>query len=224
MDKTAAICSFDRDMLFLFSERCVERLTGRAPFTYAASVTTTYLYENVSKEAEKDRLIIERAAEAYNTGTSLAEADVDTLYDRSKKIDQIFVRHIVLPSLTINIRYNDIEDIRKRRIRFLIGVVGDLLHSWQDGHTFEETVRRQYTASQFQGLVSDILFLSCVEMKLLASSFTFLPPFNRAMGTFIDELVEVMEDAKKEVAARMAVGIFPADKRTGRWGKGGASG
>ena len=219
MDKTAAICSFDRDMLFLFSERCVERLTGRTPFADAASVTTTYLYENVSKEAEKDRLFIERAAEAFPAGTSLAEADVEALYERSKKIDQVFVRHIVLPSLTINIRYDDIEDIRKRRIRFLIGVVGDLLQAWQDDHTFEETIRRQYTASQFQGLVSDILFLNCVEMKLLASSFTFLPPFNRAMGMFIDELVEVMEDAKKEVAAQMAVGIFDRDRRTGRWGK-----
>lgn len=218
MDQAAAICAFDRDLLFLFSERCVEQLTGRTPFSYAASVTTTYLYENVSKEADKDRIFIERAAELFHAGKAVGEPDVEELYERSKKVDLVFVRHIVLPSLSINIRYGDIADIRKKRIRFLTGIVSDLLHSWQDRETFEDTVRRQYSSSQFRGLVSDLLFLSCVEMKLLASSFTFLPPFNRAMGTFIDELVEVMEEARKEVAARTAGGIFAADRRAGKRG------
>jgi hypothetical protein len=202
------IVEFDRDLLFLFSDRCIERITGRSTLELPASLSGNHLRENVEKEVEKDRLVIERAAEAFQNGTTVVDGDISDLFERSKAIDGAFLQQVVLPSLSIQIQYDDIRHIRMKRFQYLAGFVGDLLAVWKEAASFRAAVCELYTPDQFTGLVGEILFLYCIETKRLRNSVRFLYPFNRAMDQFVDELVEAMEIERREVASAMTHRIF----------------
>jgi hypothetical protein len=207
--RAADIGEFNRDLLFLFSDRCIERITGRSSMELPASISGNHLRENVEKEVEKDRLVIERAAEAFQNGTSLGDEDIRDLFERSKAIDRAFLQHVVLPSLSIQIQYDDIQHIRMKRFQYLAGFVGDLLAVWKEAASLPAAVCELYTPDQFTGLVGEILFLYCIETKRLRNSVRFLHPFNRAMDQFVDELVEAMEIERREVARAMTHRLFP---------------
>jgi hypothetical protein len=206
--RAADIGDFDRDLLFLFSDRCIERITGRSALELPVSLSSNHLRENVEKEIEKDRLVIERAAEAFQNGMSLGDGDIRDLFERSKAIDRAFLQQVVLPSLSIQIQYDDIQHIRMKRFQYLAGFVGDLLAVWKEAASFPHAVGELYSPDQFTGLVGEILFLYCIETKRLRNSVRFLYPFNRAMDQFIDELVEAMEIERREVAGAMTHRIF----------------
>jgi hypothetical protein len=210
MDPAEAFSSFFRDLLTRFSDRCVEQLTGRSTSTLPLSITREHLAENVEKEVVKDRDVIEQAVTAHARGARLADEDIDALWERSQQVDQDFVRNMVLPSVSIQLHFDDIREIRKRRFRYLAAVVDDLLQSLRDGDTLDDAFQALYTADQFHGFVSELLFLHRMEVKKLAASVRFLPPFNRAMDMFIDEVVESMETTRHIVAAAETRRLFPA--------------
>jgi hypothetical protein len=211
MNGTTPLCAFCRETLTRFSDRCVERLTGRSLGVLPASFTTAHLRENVEKEVAKDCLVIERAAMACRKGGRLTEADLDALFEQSKQIDRYFVQRIVMPSVDIQLRFEVIEEIRKKRFRYIADLVADLMPFLEQGRPLEDGITHLYSADQFHGLVGELLFLSCVEVKKLAGSGSvrFLPPFSRAMDDFVDEVVEAMEQARHEVAADVARRFFP---------------
>jgi hypothetical protein len=206
--READIVAFDRDLLFLFSDRCLERITGRSALELPVSLSGNYLRENVEKEVEKDRMVIERAVGAFQNGTTVDDGVIRELFERSKAVDRAFLQQVVLPSLSIQIQYDDIQHIRMKRFHYLAGFVGDLLAVWKETASFPAAVCELYTPDQFTGLVGEILFLYCIETKRLRNSVRFLYPFNRAMDQFIDELVEAMEIERREVAGAMTHRIF----------------
>lgn len=208
MDETAAICSFIRETLYRFSDRCFERLTGKSVLSTISSVSTEHMCMNVEKEIVKDCLVVQRTADALSAGAEPSNMDIDDLFERSKELDRTFIQNLILPSVSINIRYDDISRYRKKRFRYLMEFVADILRSSRQQGMFAETVRRNYTPDQFQGFIGEYLFLYCIEVKQLADSVRFLPPFSRAMNNFIDELVEAMELSRQEVAGIMTNYIF----------------
>jgi hypothetical protein len=208
MDPAADLCAFSRDILNQFSDRSIERLTGRPAMALPASFTREHLRENVEKEIAKDCLVIERAMLAHRKGARLAHADFDILFEQSKQIDRYFVQRIILPSVTIQLQFDVIEEIRRKRIRYVADFASDILPLLEETGSLEKSVARLYTADQFHGFVGELLFLSCVEVKKLAGSVMFLSPFNQAMADFIDEVVEAMEQARHDVAAAAAARFF----------------
>lgn len=209
MTGSATLCEFNHSLLTRFSNRCVERLTGRPAAALPPSFTTDHLRDNVEKEAAKDCLVIERAAEAHLDGTVLGDRAIDDLFEQSKEIDQLFIARLALPSFSFEPRYEEIEDIRKKRFHYLAGITKDLLEGMHERSAFAEAVRSFYTADQFLGLIGEMLFLYCIEVKKLAGMIRFLPPFSRAMEDFVDEVVEAMEQARHDVAAEMTNLYFP---------------
>lgn len=200
MDRLFTLWAFDRDLLSRFSERSTELLTGRSPVSFTASLTTAYLRRNVEKEVEKDRFVIDHAAAAFDAGRLVSTADVDDLFERSKEVDRVFVRELVLPSVCIAIRYDDIEATRKRRILFLARFVENLLMAWPTDAALTDVFILRYSSGRFRDLIGEYLGLYCVETRQLANSVKFLPPFNRAMDLFLEELLEIMEQARAQVA------------------------
>lgn len=199
MDKLFEFRTFDRDLLFRFSERSIRLLTGRSPMNFAASFTADYLRQNVEKETEKDRLIIEHASQAFDDGRLITAADVNLLFDRTKEIDSAFVRQLVLPSVSISIRYEDIEETRKRRILFLARLVEDLLMIWSPDDDLGTLFRRYCSADRFHDILTEYLDLYILETRQLTNSVKFLPPLNRAMDLFVEEIVETMEEVREPV-------------------------
>ena len=215
MNTVTSLCEFNRRMLNSFSDHCLQRLTGRPAIALPASFIKEHLRDNIEKEAAKDCLVIEHAAHAIRAGARLGDGTIDDLFERSKEIDRVFIGRLALPSFSFEPRYEIIEDIRKKRFRYLADFTADLLET-MNGHSLDDAVRQLYTAEQFHGLIGEILFLYCIEVKMLAGMVRFLPPFNRAMDEFIDDVVEAMEQARHEIAADLSNSLFPLPPHRGK--------
>jgi hypothetical protein len=212
MSAIQALCEFNRRMLTTFSDRCIERLTGRPAGALPASFSKEHLRDNVEKEVAKDCLVIERAAQAIATGTRLGNRAIDDLFERSKEIDRLFLGRVTIPSFTLELRYEQIEEIRKKRYRYLATLTADVLEAAGERQDLADAVHHLYTVDQFHGLIGEILFLYCIEVKMLAGMVRFLAPFNRAMDEFIDDVVEAMEQVRHEIAAGLAANMFPSSR------------
>ncbi len=70
VNKAEVLCDRDRAMLTAFSERALARITGRSLNALLLPLVTEYMNANVTKEVEKDRIIIEHAVNAFKAGTS----------------------------------------------------------------------------------------------------------------------------------------------------------
>lgn len=216
MSKVRALCDSDREMMMAFSSRCVERLNNHAPLRLFLSPFQGLLDANVRKETEKDRLVIEHAAAAFEKGNSRAGIDLDRLFESTKTIDCEFVKKVSSPFLSINIRHDDFAEIRKKRIRAFIEMVYALLDNWQEGAPLPHIVQKTYTEEGYRAVLTEILHLYNVETRLLGNSITGRGPAAIMTGFFAEKLFSTMETLAREIAEDYARRAFtnygaPAD-------------
>lgn len=195
-------------MLTEFSRRALEHITGRSTNSLHLPFITGYVNANVMKEVEKDRIIINHAASAFAANTKMADLDVEDIFEQTKAVDKTFVKGLLIPSLAISIRYEDIADIRKKRIRCLAKAVFDLLKSWDDAVSFQSRIRQTWSKQEFKAIMAEILRLYNQETMMLSNSVKFLHPFNRALNFFAEPIFDAMEDAAEELTADCAATIF----------------
>lgn len=208
MDKTALLCKKDKVMLRDFSRRVVKRVTGRSLPAIRLPFIGAYIDANVMKEAEKDRIIITRAAEAFAAGKRADDMDIDTLFEETKIVDRAFVKNLIIPFLSIRVRYEDFAGIRKTRIRLLAHAVHHVLRGWNDASSFEKRLRSVYTAEQFKEGVIEILHLYNLETRMLTHSTRVFPPFRTAMKIFTDTLFDVMEAVSRDLAHDYTIKVY----------------
>jgi len=203
MNKTNVLCDKDRAMLTAFSKRTLAHLTVRMlPFV------TDYMNTNVMKEVEKDRIIIEHAVAAFMADTSVDEPEIDDIFEQTKTVDRAFVKGLMIPSMAIKVRHEDIEDIRKARIRCLSKAVFRVLGNWPDSLEFEAGIRQAYSEQEFKATLAEILHLYNQETRALSSSINFLDPFSTAMKFFAGAIFDSMETAAKELTEECTTTIF----------------
>ena len=207
MDRTGILCEKDRTMLNEFSRRSFERLAGHSLLT-ALPFFSSYYDANIRKEADKDRLIIEEAAAAFEAGKPAFDLDLEAIFERTKTVDTAFLKNLKIPSFSKTVRYNDIADIRIRRIWRISRTVYDLLKNWPDSAAFADAVRNAYTEREFNEVITDILHLYNQETRMLGRSLRLLPPFNRAMSSFSVALFQAMEEATEGMADTYARKLF----------------
>jgi len=212
VDKIEVLCDEDKAMLSEFSRRALEHITGRSLNSLHLPFITGYVTANVMKEVEKDRIIIEHAAAAFAANTSVEHLDVDAVFERTKTVDRTFVKGLLIPSLAVNIRYEDIADIRKKRIRCLSQAVFDVLKNWDDAVSFKTTVRQTWSKQEFNTVVAEILHLYNEETRMLSNSVKFFHPFNKALNFFADPIFDAMEDAAEELTAEYGSKIFGEER------------
>ena len=172
---------------------------------------STYLESNINKEADKDRLIIEHAAEALASGKEPGDVDIDEIFEKTKAIDQAFVRRLLIPSFSVKIRYEDIADIRKKRIALLSATTGEVLRKWEGSSSFSAAVRNTYTESRFREIFLEVLHLYNLETRNLTNSIKFFSPFNRAIGAFAVTMFETMEAVAAVMVEEYADKVFRGD-------------
>jgi hypothetical protein len=199
MDNVGILCDKDNDFLHDYSRRCIERLTGRSLLSVAFPFLSAYLEANIKKETDKDRLIIEHAAEALAAGKEPGDVNVDDIFEKTKIVDKAFVHGLLVPSFSIQVRYEDIADIRKKRIVQIAKSAGEILRAWGAAGSFSEVVQRIYTEQQFRHILQDILHLYNLETKELNNSIKFFSPFNRAIGMFAENVFETMESVSVQM-------------------------
>lgn len=197
----------NREMVHEFSSRCIGRIEGHVPLKALLAHFHRFLEANVEKEADKDRLIIECAVAAHNDGTDLRAVNREELFDKTKHVDAAFLKKVSLP-LPHDVRYQDIADIRNRRIDVLFGTVCDLMKNWKEHRSFSETVRKTYSPEQFRKIIIDILQLYRLETMIVAASIKLPFPARKAKDRIESKLYATMELVAEEIAGEYTEKIF----------------
>jgi len=210
MDKIAELCSRDKDFLYKFSELTLKRLSGTSHLVGPLQIFQRVLDINVLKEVAKDRLIIEYASAVLHRGGEIGSAYVDEVFEKTKDVDREYIRKLSIPLVSIEVRYEDIMDIRKQRIGCLSRAVCSLLSAWDDSEPFEDAVKTTFSAGRFQETIGEILHLYNLETMKLNSSIKLPFPLRKAMKSFTEALFEAMEESAKEVADGCVQKIYDA--------------
>jgi hypothetical protein len=208
MDKVTVLCDKDRDMMYEFSRRSLDRLSGRSLLLNSLPFFSTYLDSNVKKEVEKDRLIIEEAAVAYKSGRPVCDLDLEDIFEKTKKVDKTFLENLLIPSFSLTVRYSDFADIRIQRIWRISRTVYTLLANWRDTSSFTDATRNAYTVNEFKDILAEILHLYNQETRMLSKSIRIFPPFNKAVSTYVETLFQAMEETTEDMADIYAKKIF----------------
>ena len=202
------LCDADKEMMLDFSRLCVARLGNYLPLKLFISVFRHFLDANVLKEIDKDRLIIEHAAAAFEGGKGRGAVDVDGLFEMTKKVDHEFINRFSNAFFSIRVRYADLAEIRKKRILAFVGMVFDLLANWHDGLPFAEVVKRTSSEERYTQTLREILHLYNLETKILSNSITFHGPAAKLKDLFAEKLFVTMESTAGEIAVEYARRAF----------------
>lgn len=208
MDNVGVLCEKDRAMLAKFSRQSLDRASGYARVLLSLPFFSAYYDANVRKEVDKDRLIIEEAARAFEAGRPVCDLDLEDIFEKTKTVDKAFVDNLLIPSLSLIVQYGDIADIRIQRIRRIARAVYDLLEKWPDTAAFDDVVRSVYRENDFKELIRDILRLYNQETMMLSHSIKLPPPLNRAMSSFSETLFQAMEETATVMADACAHKLF----------------
>ncbi|MGE5301239.1 MAG: hypothetical protein ACM3MB_09805 [Acidobacteriota bacterium] len=201
MGRIDMLCDADKEMMLDFSRLCVARLGDHLPLKLLISVFEHFLDANVLKEIDKDRLIIEHAAAAFEVGGDREAVNADALFEMTKTVDQDFIRRFSNALFAIRMRYADFAGIRKERILSYVDLVFDLLGNWHDGLSFAEAVKHAFPEEQYARILGRILHLYNLETKILGNSLTFHGPAAKLKDLFAEKLFVIMESTAGEIAA-----------------------
>ncbi len=198
------LCDADKEMMLDFSRLCVARLGNYLPLKLFISVFRHFLDANVLKEIDKDRLIIEHAAAAFEGGKGRGAVDVDGLFEMTKKVDHEFINRFSNAFFSIRVRYADLAEIRKKRILAFVGMVFDLLANWHDGLPFADVAKDTFSEERYAQTLREILHLYNLETKILSNSITFQGPAAKLKDLFAEKLFVTMESTAGEIAVEHA--------------------
>jgi len=208
MDKVTVLCDKDRGMMYEYSRRSLDRVDRHSLRLISLPFFSAYLDANVKKEVEKDRLIIEEAAEAYKAGRPACDLDLEDIFEKTKHIDKAFLENLLIPSFSLSVRYSDFADIRIQRIWLISRTVYSLLEHWRDTSSFTDAVRNAYTGIRFKEILVEILHLYNQETRMLSKSIRLFSPFNKAVNTYVETLYQAMEETSKDMADIYTKKIF----------------
>jgi hypothetical protein len=150
-----ALARLNARLLRAYSRRSVAALRLPLPLRVAARSLEPVLALNVEKEVRKDALVI-----------AASSADIPALLHRARDIDREFVAH--LPLVRLEIRYEEIEPIRRRRMEGLLAATERLLAAPWRG--IRLAVRSRYRPEQFEGFLREHLQLYAAEVNALGRS------------------------------------------------------
>jgi len=203
-----ALCDHDKGMMLEFSGVCVRRLGRHLPLKFFLSLFQHVLDANVLKEIEKDRLIMEHAATGFERGMDRTAVAVDELFERTKGIDEEFIRKLSTPLVTIEVRYEDFAEIRKKRIVSFVDMVFDVMGKWEDVLSFADNVKNTYAEKNFREVLREVLHLYNIETRMLSHSFTFFGPAGRVKDLFSEKLFATMEKTAEDIAAEYTRKVY----------------
>jgi hypothetical protein len=206
MDKVGILCEKDSIMMHEFSRLSLDRIKGHSLLSVAISFISSYMEANVRKEVEKDRLIIEEAAAAFEAGRPACDLDLEDIFEKTKKVDREFLDNLMVPSFSFSVRYSDFADIRIQRIWRISRSVYALLGKWPDGAPFAEAAKNTYAGKAFKDLIAEILHLYNLETRMLGDAIR--SPFRKTINAYVEALFHAMEETTEEMASGYTKKIY----------------
>jgi hypothetical protein len=199
-------------MLQAFSQRTVEGLKKHTLFRLALPPFQSFLDINVSKEVEKDRVVIVRASELQQSATRPVPDHVAALLLEARKIDQSFLRKATVFPVDIKIQYQDIERYRQQRIDLLLQASYRILSQWQGVSSFRTTVYALYSELQFQDLLHSLLGLYATETRMLSRSVRLPGLLSLARDSVTQTITNVMQQEAKTLASALAHTLYQRNR------------
>jgi hypothetical protein len=198
----------NRYMMHEFSRRTTEDLAKSKLFRHVLPAFHSFLDLNVKKEVDKDRLAIFAAAASQSAGESPGDVDIGALLESARAIDEVFFRQATLFPISINLRYEDLEPIRRSRIELLVVTAYRVLAQWEETPRFRGAVVTVYSEEQFRALLREILILYGMETRLLSNSVRVPFVVARARNTLAGIIHAAMEDAAEQLAGELARDVY----------------
>lgn len=210
MRRGEELCGRDREMMLDFSGLCVRRLNNHLPLRLFLSILQHFIDANVLKEIAKNRLIIEHAEAGFEMGKDRTKIDANELFEMTKEIDNEFLEKLSTPIFSVEIRYDDFAEIRKKRIVSLINMVFDLLCNWQAELPFADIVKSAFAEKNYRETLGEVLHLYNIETRMLSDSITLHGPAGKVKDFFAEKLFETMEKTAGDVAIAYTRKIYAA--------------
>lgn len=155
-----------------------------------------FLAENVAKEARKDALVIRRAAEALAAGASPGIEAAHQILAAAREVDREFLARIGSFPVRIEIRYEEIEPLRLRRIELGLDTAYRILEGWRRGRRLRET----FDPEEFERRLLEMLQLYAGETLALSHSVQLPGILARVRERIKERLLEAMSGAARGLA------------------------
>lgn len=208
MNKADLLCNMNRFMMEEFSRRTIADLQQHTLFKLVLPAFNSFLELNVRKEVAKDRQVILRAAELYQSGTTPVDADVRGLLQQAKEIDQTFLRQISLFPININIDYAAIEKVRQQRVQCLLHESHRIITQWASTAQITAAITTLYDRHEFNAILYDMLHLYSLETRLLSRSVRIPAVLFVARDALTKTVSATMQAVAKSLAAEMSGRIY----------------
>jgi hypothetical protein len=208
MDRAHALAALNGKILAAYSARTIQALRASAPLRVALPYIEPVLALNVGKEIRKDALVIEHAATAAANGGPPPRGNVSELFARTRAIDEDFVARTGGLPVRVVIRYEDIEPVRTRRIRYILDAAYRICSAWQRPPRLRDAIRTAYGRSDFELVFCLILDLYAQEARALSRSVqlpALLAPLRERAAA---HLAAVMSQAADRLTADVARGLY----------------
>jgi hypothetical protein len=179
--------------LHAYSRRCVRAL--RPSLRAALGPLEPILALNVDKEIRKDACVIAQA------GQSAAADGLSALLARAREIDGEFLVRLGRFPVRLEIRYEDIEPIRRRRMERLLEAAARLVRAPWRG--LRPAVRACYGEADFAALLGEHLRLYALEVHALNRSLRVPALMALLRGLIADRLRAIMELESKLLARQV---------------------
>ena len=167
-----------------------------------------FLLDNVQKEIEKDRAVIEVACQSARQQSLPGDREIRGLLQKAREIDRQFVRKAHMPNIGIQIRHEDIESIRAERMRLLLDGMYRILRQWETQSGLRKAVQTVLDRGQFRGLILKILHLYIDETRLLSNSVQLPFALRRARDAALRTVTAAMQGSAMKVADECAAIMF----------------
>ncbi len=193
------MCKKDKELMYSFSQQSLKRASQHSLVLARLPFFSAYIDANVKKEVDKDRLIIEFAAEKYDEGKPARDLDLEDVFEETKQVDKDFLNNLFIPTLSFHMRYVDFADIRIQRIWLISKTVYALLENWPEAGSFADAARAAYTRKKFKKRLIDILHLYNEETRILSKSLRLFGPLNKMVGSYAEGLYHAMEAITSDI-------------------------
>jgi hypothetical protein len=208
MDRAAALASLNGKILTAYSAHTVEALRAAAPLRVALPYIEPMLALNVAKEIRKDALVIRHAAIAAARGEPPPRSKVAELFDETRTIDEDFMARTDGLPVRIVIRYDEIEPLRTKRIRYILDAAYRICSAWQVRPRLRDAVRAAYERTDFEMISCLILDLYAQETRALSRSVKVPAVLAPIRERAAKHLATVMSQAAERLSADLARGLY----------------
>ncbi|MDJ0958701.1 MAG: hypothetical protein QNI91_17680 [Arenicellales bacterium] len=206
MNMARLLCRMDEYVMREFSHRTTKALETHTLFRISFLLFRSLLEHNVQKEIAKDELVICHTAEVLLADKPVEAVDRQTLYQKSLEIDTAFLRRAALLPIRINIPYEAIEPVRKRRIDSLSLATYHLLERWHSDGRFHSAVKAQYSNPELCQRITEILHLYSLETQILSRAVRL--PLLSSRDKLAAQLLETMERVGTDLAHELTTQIY----------------